>query len=82
MVRDRDGSALGGIVYSSSRLMGSRTVVLFCDNEQCIDPDHPAPLLKEPLMSLLSVEHCPCPAEPPVDDRQRPRALDALIAGG
>jgi len=42
-VRDELGDSIDGIVYASSRVIGSRCVVLFIDSHRCGDLDVPRP---------------------------------------
>jgi hypothetical protein len=59
--RDAQGDAIDGIIYDSSRPGGDRAFVLFCENEQCSDPDD-GPVLLERLVKLTAVEHEDCAA--------------------
>lgn len=53
-----DGEALDGIIYRSSRTGCERALVLFCENQHCIDSEKEV----EPnsMLRLTGVEHTPC----------------------
>ncbi len=56
--RDVDGERLDGIAYASSRQPGGVAVVLFCENEQCVDAAGTG--RQGAMIQLVSVDHCPC----------------------
>lgn len=60
--RDIDNRLLDGLIYTSSR-DGHPACVLFCENDQCAEPDYDGPLYNR-LLRLTAVRHevCPPPA--------------------
>jgi hypothetical protein len=58
--RPADGQSIDGLIYRSSRPGGDRAVVLFCNNEQCVDGDSPG--VHDAVLRLIAVDHQPCPA--------------------
>lgn len=54
----KDGEALDGIIYRSSRKEGQRAIVLFCENQNCIDADVEA--TENSILRLKSIEHQAC----------------------
>jgi hypothetical protein len=53
--RDSGNKPLDGIVYSSARNIAAKAVVLFCENEDCVDADQIAP--SDAMLKLVKVEH-------------------------
>lgn len=61
MFRDTAGQPLDGLVYRSSRQIGGKALVLFCENDQCIEPGGNA---RRALLQLHAVAHEICPPPP------------------
>ncbi|MEE4209409.1 MAG: HEPN-associated N-terminal domain-containing protein [Parvularcula sp.] len=53
-----NGDTLDGIVYRSSREAGQRAIVLFCENQNCIDAN--VETRDNSILRLKSVEHRAC----------------------
>jgi hypothetical protein len=56
--RDADGQPLDGIAYASSRHPGGVAVVLFCENERCVDVAEASK--PGAVVQLVSVDHRLC----------------------
>ncbi len=54
--RTADGGPIDGLIYRSSRNDGGRALVLFCENEQCVDAGYSG-RLRDKLLMLVSVDH-------------------------
>jgi len=56
-----DKTRLDGLIYRSSRHPGGKAFVLFCENDECVDPGAEKRLWDDPLLCLNKVAHEPCP---------------------
>lgn len=52
-----DNGRLDGLIYRSSRQPGQKALVLFCENEQCVDLGAEGPPWKAPMLRLDHVVH-------------------------
>jgi hypothetical protein len=55
LFQSTDSRRLDGIIYRSAKNAGTKAVVLFCENEQCIDADEPQN--EKSLLRLISVSN-------------------------
>ncbi len=60
--KENGKTRLDGLIYRSARHLGGTAFVLFCDNDQCVNPGSEAKPWSEPLLRLEAVSHEPCPA--------------------
>jgi len=54
--RDEDGESIKGVAWESSKLPGTRNVVLFADARACVDAGGRADDFVEPLVELVGIE--------------------------
>jgi len=55
--RDAWGRPLQGLAFDSAQVHDGRNVVLFVQQEQCVESGAPAPLLGGPVVELADVQH-------------------------
>jgi hypothetical protein len=67
--RTEDGAPIFGLQFASSRRPEGRNVVMFVDNDQCVDPDEET--LAEPALEMSVITHRPasdiCDSGAPAD---------------
>ena len=60
MFRDANAQPLDGLIYRSSRVGADAACVLFCENDQCVEPDFVGKPYKQ-ILRLRAVTHEDCP---------------------
>lgn len=58
--RDAEGEPLDGLTYRSSRDGGANACVLFCENDQCAEPDFEGKPYQQ-MLKMVAVAHEDCP---------------------
>lgn len=57
--RDRRGLPIQGLAFDSAQVQGGRNIVLFIQQDQCVERGAPEPLVGGPVVELVDVQHRP-----------------------